>query len=71
VVRQPPRGRLGDAEVDHLRHRLVAVERDQHVRRLEITVDDAFLVRVLDAVADLLEEFQPLRRGEVHRSRTR
>ena len=43
------RRRLGDAEVDDLRHRRRRRERDQHVRRLEIAMDDPLLVRVLDA----------------------
>ncbi len=44
---------LGDAEVDHLRHRHAVVQRDQDVRRLDVAVDDPLLVRVLDGVADL------------------
>ena len=58
-------GRLGDAEVDHLRHRPAVVQRDQHVRRLEVAVDDPFLVRVLDRVADLDEQLEPLARVEL------
>ena len=38
---------------------------DQHVRRLDVAVDDALLVRVLDGVADLREQLQPLPRGEL------
>ena len=34
---------------------------DQDVRRLEVAVDDALLVGVLDGVADLDEKLQPLR----------
>ena len=49
---QPLVDRLGDAEVDHLGHRLAVVERDQHVRRLDVAVDDPLLVRVLDRLAD-------------------
>ena len=53
-------GRLGHAEVDHLGHRLAVVERDQHVGRLDVAVDDALLVGVLDRLADRDEQLQPL-----------
>jgi hypothetical protein len=55
-------GRLGDAEVDHLRHRHAVVQRHQHVARLDVAMDDALVVRVLDRLADLGEQFEPLRR---------
>jgi hypothetical protein len=35
------------AEVDHLMHRIVVLESDQHVRRLGVAVDDPLLARVL------------------------
>ncbi len=50
---------LGQAEVDHLRHRLAVVFGDQDVRRLEVAVDDALAVGVLDGLADLNEELKP------------
>ena len=53
VVGQAVPGRLGDAEVDDLRHRLAVVDRDEDVRRLEVAVNDAFLVGVLHRLADL------------------
>ena len=53
-------GRLGHAEVDHLRHRLAVVQGDQHVGRLEVAVDDPLLVGVLDRLADRDEQLQPL-----------
>ena len=52
--------RLRDAEVDHLGHRLVVVQGNQHVRGLDVAVDDAFLMGVLDCVADGHEEFEAL-----------
>jgi len=55
---------LGDAEVDHLDQHLALVVGDQQVARLEVAVDDPFLVRVLDALADLQEQFEPV--CEVH-----
>ena len=54
--------RLGDAEVDHLGHRLAVVQCDQHVRRLDVAMNDALLVGVLDGLADRDEQLQPLSR---------
>ena len=66
LVREPQiRRGLGDAEVDHLRHRHTVVLADENVRGLEVAVDDAFLVRMLDRVTDLDEKLQPFRGGEV------
>jgi hypothetical protein len=45
--------RLGHAEVDDLRHRLVVPDRDEHVRRLQVAVDHRLLVCVLHTFADL------------------
>ena len=53
-------GRLGDAEVDDLRHRPAVVEGDQHIGRLEVAMDDPLLVGVLDRLADRDEQLQPL-----------
>ena len=39
---------------------LPSCTRDEDVRGLQVAVDDALLVRVLDAVADLDEQLQPL-----------
>ena len=47
---------FGDAEIDHLGMRSVAVSSsDQNVHRLKVVVNDALLVRVLDGVANLDE----------------
>ena len=51
---------LGDAEINHLRHRHAVVQRHQNVRRLDVAVNDPLLVRVLDGVANLDEQIQPL-----------
>ena len=56
---------LGDAEIDDLGHRHAVVQRDQDVRRLDVAMDDPFLMRVLDRLADLDEQLEPLVRGEI------
>ena len=55
--------RLGHAEVDDLRHRLFLLQRHQHVRRLDVAVQHALLMRVLDGVANGHEQPQPLGDG--------
>ena len=47
---------LGDAEVEQLGQSLAGALDDHHVRRLEITVHDAMLVRGLHDLGDPLEE---------------
>jgi hypothetical protein len=59
-----PRG-LGHAEVDHLWHRLPIVQGDEHIGWLEVAVDDALLMRMLDGLANGDEEFQPLAGSKV------
>ena len=61
-VGQPALRGLGNAEVDDLRHGHAVVQRDEDVRRLEIAMDDPFLMRVLHRLADLDEKIQTLRR---------
>ena len=48
----------GDAEIDQAGARLAIDFFHQHVGRLDVAVDHALLVRVLDAVADLQEQIQ-------------
>jgi hypothetical protein len=55
---------LGHAEVDYLRHRAIVLDLDQQVRRLDVAVDDALLVRVLHAFADLAEQLESLVRRQ-------
>jgi hypothetical protein len=52
----PAFGGLGDAEVDDLGDGHAVVEGDEDVRGLDVPVDDALLVGVLDGLADLDEE---------------
>ena len=65
AIGEPLVQRLGHAEVDHLRHRLAVLRRDQHVGRLDVAMDDPLLVRVLDRVADRLEQLQPVADGSL------
>ena len=58
--------RLRDAEVDDFRRRPVIPHRNQNVRWLEVAVDDAFLMRVLDTLAHLEEEREALLGPETH-----
>ncbi len=60
VLRKRLVDRLGDPEVDHLGHRLAVYQLHQHVRRLEIAMDDPLLMRVLDRLADRDEQFESL-----------
>ena len=53
-------GRLGHAEVDYLGDRLAVVQCDHHVGRLDVAMDDSFLMSVLDCLADRDEQFQSL-----------
>ena len=57
--------RLGDAKINHLGHGHAVVHRDQDVRGLDVPVNDAFLVRVLDGPANLNEQIQPLPGGKI------
>ena len=54
--------RPGNSEINHTRHRLALAFRDEHVRRLYASVDDSFLMCVLDGAADQLEKLQSLAR---------
>ena len=63
-IRQAAAGGLGDAEVDHLGQRGGVVKGGQHVGGLDVAVDDALLVGVLDGVADADEQFEPLADGQ-------
>ena len=58
-------GGFGNAEINHLGHRHAVVERDQDVGGLDVPMDDALLVRVLDGVANLHEQLEPLLGGQV------
>ena len=64
--------RLGQPEVDDLGHRLVVVGGDQDVGGFQVAVNDPLLMRVLDGLAHLHEQVQPLgRRSAGWRRNTR
>ena len=56
---------LGDAEVDDLRHGLSVALGHEDVRGLEVAVDDALLVGVIDGGADVAEQFEALAGVEI------
>jgi hypothetical protein len=56
---------LGDAEIDHLGYRHTVVQRYEDVRGLDVTVNDALLMRMLDGLADLDEQVEPFLSGKV------
>ena len=47
-----PAGCLGDAEVDHLGHRLAVLQGDQNIAGFEIAMNDSLLMRMLDRQTD-------------------
>ena len=52
--------RLRDAEVDDLRHRFAVEIRHQKIAGLQVTVDHALLMGMLNGTADLQEQIEPL-----------
>ena len=60
LLRQLLLRRLGNAEINHLRHRRAVVQGHQDVRWLDVTMNDAFLMRVLDRMTNLDEQIQPV-----------
>ena len=63
-------GRLGDSEVDHLGDGPVIVERDHHIGRLNVAMDDPFLVGVLNGMANGDEQLEALPDGSACRHRS-
>jgi hypothetical protein len=59
------RGRFGHAKVDNARRRFPVDLTHQNVGRLQIAVQDGFLVRMLYAIADQHKQLQPLARGQL------
>ncbi len=61
-------GGFGDTEVDDFGNRLVIVQRDQHIRWLDVAVDDSLLMGMLNRLAHRQEEFESLLRRELAES---
>ena len=57
---QPLIDRLGNAEIDHLGNGRSFVHGDQHVRRLEVAVDDPLLMRMLNGLTNFDEQLQSI-----------
>ena len=65
IVRSVDAGRwTSPLEVDELGNGFLVLNLDGHVGWLDVPMDDALLMRVLDAFTHLDEELQSLRRGE-------
>src|SRR5262249_51499804 len=58
-------GGFGNSKVNHLWFRYAIPSGDEDIGRLEITMDDSFLMRVLNSLTDLYEKFQTLLHGEL------
>ncbi len=56
--------RFGDAEVDNFGDRLAVVLGDKDVGRLDVAVEDAFVMGMLDGVADGQEQGEAVAEGE-------
>jgi len=54
--------RLGNPKVNDLGNHFSVLFRDENVRRLEVAMDDSFLVRVLDGLTNLNKEIETLTR---------
>ena len=61
---QPLAGGLGDPEVDDLGRGTIALNRHEDVRRFQVPMNDALLVRVLHTFANIDEKLQPLANRE-------
>ena len=57
--------RFGDTEVDHFWNWHTVLHGNQDIRRFEVAMDDALLMRVLHGLADLDKQLQPIRRREL------
>jgi hypothetical protein len=64
-VRQALRHGLGDPEVDDLDDRRALWIADHDIRRFDVAMNDAFLVRVLNGVTNLDEKIEALARAQI------
>src|SRR5687767_8226248 len=51
---------LGNSKINDFDHGVGIMQRDEHVGRLDITMNNPFLMRMLDSVTDAHEELQSL-----------
>src|SRR5262249_43392313 len=58
-------GGFGDAKIDYFRHGHSVMESDQDIGRLDIAMNDAFLVGVLDGLTNLCEKIEALAGAEI------
>ena len=58
LLGQPGVRRFGHAEVDYLGNRRIVTQRDHHIRRLDVAVDNSLLVGVLNSLANQNKELQ-------------
>src|SRR2546425_12698240 len=56
---------LGNSKINDFWNGYAIVQRHQNVGRLDIPVDDALLVRMLNGPADLAEQLKPLPRWQI------
>jgi hypothetical protein len=61
-VRQLPFRGLGDAEINDFGYGHSVVQSHQNVRRLDVAVNDALLMRVLDRLADFDKQIETVLR---------
>jgi hypothetical protein len=55
---------FGNAKINDLGHGLVVSQGDEDIGGFEVTMNDPFLMGVLDGIADLQEQLQPLLNGQ-------
>src|SRR5581483_7340287 len=65
IAEQLRLGRLRDAEIDDLWQIDAVVFSDEHIGGLDVAMDNSLLVRVLDRMADLAEQIEPLPDAEL------
>ena len=65
LVGQLLAGRLRNTKVDHLGDWQIIVHRDQYIGWLDVAMDDPLLMRMLNRLTDLHEEFESLLRCQL------
>ena len=65
LIGQSSLGGFGDAKVNDLGYRHAVVQGDEDIRGFDVAMDDALLVSMLDGVADLDEQLDPVVGGKL------